>query len=669
MTDETRSSEGRTPSDSPEPQGRPEFLPADDRPEQDGRRPEPPASFGTTWGDPSGRPEVHGSPPYESRSYEPSYGAPYGSPYGSSGGSSGGSSAGDASPSNGSSYGSPGSGQDSPAQTGPQTGSQTGPQTGPQYGAPSFGPPDGGRPSGQPSFGSPDHSTRSYDSPSFGSPDGSARSYDSPAFGPPDGGQPSFGSPDHSTRSYDGPSFGSPEGGSRPDNGTRVYDSPFFGSPDSGARSYDGPPFGGGAPNYGGAGGPGSPGGPGGPGGPPPPRQALGMGQGWAPPPPGGAGAARRGPGTGFLIAMAVVIALVASLFGSVGTYLLTKPSSGNDPSYSLGPLPTGATSREPDSVAGVAARVLPSVVSLEVGNGSNTEGATGSGFLIKNGYVVTNNHVVSLAANGGEIRIMFNNRKTTTARIVGRDPGSDLAVVKPEETFGTPEITLGNSDQVVVGDPVIAIGSPLGLTGTVTTGIVSSLNRPVIAGDETGTSSEEPAYISAIQTDAAINPGNSGGPLVNGRGEVVGVNSAIATLGRSVSSQSGSIGLGFAIPVNQTRRVAEELITTGKAKRPKIGIVLDKDYKGQGVRIASEPAGGQQPVTKGGPADQAGLQAGDVILEIDGLTLQDGNELIALIRSKTPGSKINIKYQRAGQERTATLTVVAEDEPTPSPS
>ncbi|WP_187414884.1 S1C family serine protease [Nonomuraea sp. PA05] len=605
MTDETRSTEGRTPSDSPEPQGRPEFLPADDRPEQDGRRPEPPASFGTTWGDPSGRPEVHGSPPYESRSYEPSYGAPYGSPYGSSGGSTGGSSggspSGDVSPSNGSSYGPP-----SPAQTGPQ-----------------------------------------YGAPSFGSPDGPARS-------------------------YDGPSFGPPEGGSRPDNGTRAYDSPFFGSPDGGARSYDGPPFGGGAPHYGGPGGPGNPSGPGGPGGPgqpPPPRQALGMGQGWAPPPPGGAGAARRGPSTGLLIAMAVVIALVASLFGSVGTYLLTKPSSGNDPSYSLGPLPTGATSREPDSVAGVAARVLPSVVSLEVGNGSNTEGATGSGFLIKNGYVVTNNHVVSLAANGGEIRIMFNNRKTTTARIVGRDPGSDLAVVKPEETFGTPEITLGNSDQVVVGDPVIAIGSPLGLTGTVTTGIVSSLNRPVIAGDETGTSSEEPAYISAIQTDAAINPGNSGGPLVNGRGEVVGVNSAIATLGRSVSSQGGSIGLGFAIPVNQTRRVAEELITTGKAKRPKIGIVLDKDYKGQGVRIASEPAGGQQPVTKGGPADQAGLQAGDVILEIDGLTLQDGNELIALIRSKTPGSKINIKYQRAGQERTATLTVVAEDEPTPSPS
>ncbi|MFC7592784.1 S1C family serine protease [Nonomuraea antimicrobica] len=395
------------------------------------------------------------------------------------------------------------------------------------------------------------------------------------------------------------------------------------------------------------------------------------MGPGWAPPPPGGQGAhaARRGPGAGVLIAAAVVIALVASVLGSVGTYLLTRPDESNDPSFSLGPLPTGATNRAPDSVAGVAARVLPSVVSLEVGNGTNTEGASGSGFLIKNGYVVTNNHVVALAAQGGEIQIVFNNRKTTTGRIVGRDPGSDLAVVKPEETFGTPEITLGNSDQVVVGDPVIAIGSPLGLTGTVTTGIVSSLNRPVIAGDDTGTSSEEPAYISAIQTDAAINPGNSGGPLVNGRGEVVGVNSAIATLGRSMSSQGGSIGLGFAIPVNQTRRVAEELITTGRAKRPKIGIVLDKDYRGEGVRIASESVGGQPAVTKGGPADKAGLRAGDVILEIDGLALQDGNELIALIRSKTPGSKINIKFQRAGEERTATLTVVAEDEPTPSPS
>ncbi|SDI78051.1 putative serine protease PepD [Nonomuraea jiangxiensis] len=404
------------------------------------------------------------------------------------------------------------------------------------------------------------------------------------------------------------------------------------------------------------------------------------MGAGWAPPPTGSHGPhglggthvaeRRRPPGTGALVTIAALIAVVASILGSVGTYLLTRPSSsGNDPNYSLGPVPTGATNRDPDSVAGVASRVLPSVVSIEAGNSTSTEGASGSGFLIKDGYVVTNNHVVAVAAQGGEIRVMFSNRKTTTARIVGRDPGSDLAVIKPEESFGTPVATLGNSDQVVVGDPVIAIGSPLGLTGTVTTGIVSSLNRPVIAGDETGASNEEPAYISAIQTDAAINPGNSGGPLVNGRGEVVGVNSAIATLSRSVNSQSGSIGLGFAIPVNQTRRVAEDLITTGKAKRPKIGIVLDREYRGQGVRIASEPAGGQQPVDAKGPAGKAGLKAGDVILEMDGLALQDGNELIALIRSKSPGAKIIIKYQRAGQEHTATLTVVADEDPTPTPS
>ena len=508
MTDEARPPEGRMPSDFPEPQGRPEFLPADDQAEQSGWRSETASFEAGRWGDPSGRPA----------------------------------------------------------------------------------------------------DTMSYGAPSYPGP-GQARGEEPP-----------------------------------PPNSTRAYESPYFGN------SAGAPPYGGDKR-------------------PPPPPSALGMGPGWAPPPGGLAGPGRRGPGTGVLIVLAVVIALVASGLGSVGTYLLTRSgSSGTDPSYSLGPIPSGATNRAPDSVAGVASRVLPSVVSLEV-NASSAEGVSGSGFLIKDGYVVTNNHVVAPAAKGGDIQIMFNNRKTTKGRIVGRDPGSDLAVVKPEETFGTPEITLGNSDQVVVGDPVIAIGSPLGLTGTVTTGIVSSLNRPVIAGDESGTSTEEPAYISAIQTDAAINPGNSGGPLVNGRGEVVGVNSAIATLSRSMSSQGGSIGLGFAIPVNQTRRVAQEIITTGKAKRPKIGIVLDKDYKGQGVRISSDPVEGRAPVDENGPAAKAGLKAGDVILEIDGLTLQDGNELIALIRSKTPGSKITVKYQRAGQQRTASLIVTADDGPTPTPS
>ncbi|GAA2889926.1 hypothetical protein GCM10010517_54120 [Streptosporangium fragile] len=413
---------------------------------------------------------------------------------------------------------------------------------------------------------------------------------------------------------------------------------------------------------------------------PPPPVQAVGMGPGWAPPPgagpvgpvgpPGGFGGpvappARSGPRTTTFVVLAVVIAILASTLGSVGTYLLTRPAgSGTDPSYDLGAAPSGSNARPPESVAGVASKVLPSVVSLAVEGGSSS--SSGSGFLIKGGYVVTNNHVVAAADPNGQIQIQFNNRKSTSAKIIGRDPESDLAVVKPEETFGSPEISLGNSDNVVVGDPVIAIGSPLGLTGTVTTGIVSSLNRPVQAGEE---NSNDTTWLSAIQTDAAINPGNSGGPLVNGNGEVIGVNSAIATLGRSLNGQSGNIGLGFAIPVNHARRVAEELITTGKARKSRIGVTIDQAYQGTGVRIAAEAVQGAEPVDPKGPAAQAGLKPGDIILEVNGLVLQDGNELIALVRNKAPGEKIQVKYQRGGQERTVTVTVgTAPDEPLPSP-
>jgi putative serine protease PepD len=281
-------------------------------------------------------------------------------------------------------------------------------------------------------------------------------------------------------------------------------------------------------------------------------------------------------------------------------------------------------------------------VVSLEV-NGAQGSG-TGSGFVIRdNGYIVTNNHVVESAADGGEITVHFADGRKFDAKIVGRDANYDIAVVKVDAS-GLPTVVLGDSDGVVVGDMAIAIGSPLGLDGTVTAGIVSALNRPVTAGGQGSTS-----FINAIQTDAAINPGNSGGALVNAAGEVIGVNSAIATLGDG-TSQSGSIGLGFAIPINQVTRISEELINTGSSTKPIIGVSLDQSYQGDGARV--------QEVTPGGPAEAAGLEAGDIIVEFDGEPVADATSLIVDIRSMKPGDEVTISVQRGGGTEDLTITL-----------
>ncbi len=351
---------------------------------------------------------------------------------------------------------------------------------------------------------------------------------------------------------------------------------------------------------------------------------------------------------TGGLVFAGIVLALMAGLVGGlVGAWWAGRDTALTEPGASLGSVPSGSLSRPPDSVAGIAQRVLPVVVSIDV-RGTGGSGGTGSGFIVRaDGYIVTNNHVVSGAAGGGTITVHFNDGSTASGRIVGRSPAYDLAVLKVGRT-GLPIATLGDSDDVVVGDQCIAVGSPLGLAGTVTTGIISATHRPVTTGANDGS---EPSYLSALQTDAAINPGNSGGPLVDGQGRVIGVNSAIATLGTTGTEQSGSIGLGFSIPVNQARRVAEQLIQRGYATYPVVGAGLDPTYDGDGVRIAR--------VASGGGADNAGLQVGDVVVSVDGKPVTAPEQLIVAIRSKEPRDTVEIGYQRGGAgSATTTVTV-----------
>lgn len=331
-------------------------------------------------------------------------------------------------------------------------------------------------------------------------------------------------------------------------------------------------------------------------------------------------------------IASLLVVALLAGVVGAAADRVLFRDRF--DTGASLQQLAAVSAERPAGSIAALAAALTPSVVAIEV-EGWNGSG-TGSGFVIRpDGYILTNHHVV----DGGtlsRITVVFADGSEAAGKVVGSSSEYDLAVVKVEKT-GLPTVTLGNSDGVVVGDPVIAIGSPLGLQSTVTSGIVSALNRPVTAGDSRSTS-----YINAIQTDAAINPGNSGGPLIDARGAVIGVNSAIATLGTAFGGDSGSIGLGFAIPINQAKRIAEEIIRTGTSRVPVMGILLDMSYRGDGARIST--------VQPGTGADEAGLKSGDIITEVEGRAVGDATELIVAIRSHEPGERLQIVL-RSGQQ------------------
>lgn len=343
-------------------------------------------------------------------------------------------------------------------------------------------------------------------------------------------------------------------------------------------------------------------------------------------------------------IALSLAIGVVA---GSVGA-----SSSGSFFGHSVNLVKSHSVIERPaDSVAGIAKRVLPSVVSIDAESGNG--GATGSGFIIDSkGYILTNNHVISAAVqSGGAITVHLSDESSYPATVVGRDSSYDLAVLKIGKT-GLTALQFGDSDKVAVGDSVIAIGSPLGLAGTVTLGIISAKDRPVTAGE----SASENSFINAIQTDAAINPGNSGGPLVDATGAVIGVNSAIASLGSSLGSQSGSIGLGFAIPINQARRTAEQLIKNGKATYPVMGVSIDMQFQGKGALIAKK----ESAILAGGPASKAGMKPGDVITSLDGKAINSAEELIVAIRSHSVGDSVRVGYSRNGKVVEVTLTLTA---------
>jgi len=336
---------------------------------------------------------------------------------------------------------------------------------------------------------------------------------------------------------------------------------------------------------------------------------------------------------------------LAAGIIGGVvGKSIVTAKNTGLATSHSN-------IDRAPNSIAGIAARVSPSVVSID--SQSNQGEDTGSGFFLEsNGTILTNNHVVEGAVlSNGKITVNLTNGKSYPATVIGRDSAYDLAVLKIDVT-DAPALPLGDSDKVQVGDNVIAIGSPLGLAGTVTSGIISAKNRAVTSGNGTGESS----FINAIQTDAAINPGNSGGPLVDITGSVIGINSAIASLSSGFGSQAGSIGLGFAIPINQARKTAEQLIKTGTATYPIVGMSLDQNYSGNGAKVANTPTS----ILAGGPAERAGIKPGDVVTAIDGQAIHSADEAIVAVRTHNVGDVITLTIVRANKTLSFTVKLIA---------
>ncbi|SEQ97649.1 S1C family serine protease [Microlunatus flavus] len=357
-----------------------------------------------------------------------------------------------------------------------------------------------------------------------------------------------------------------------------------------------------------------------------------------------------RRPGLGSVLALAAVTALLVGGGAGFGAARLTErpgTTSASDPTAD-DPVPAPVPSGETTTTVEVARRALPGTVMIEV-RGSG-EQSTGSGFVLdREGHIMTNNHVVAGAAGGGRLRVVFADGRRADATLVGRSPSYDLAVVKVKADERLRPLELGDSSTAEVGAPVVAVGSPLGLPGTVTQGIVSALDRPVSVSSSGGADAPT-AYIDGIQTDASINPGNSGGPLVDAAARVIGVNSAILTLG-SGQGQGGNIGIGFAIPANQARTIADLLVKDGKATYPVIGAQL-REASG-GVELSA--------VEGGGPARKAGLRAGDRVSAVDDRRVSTREELVVAVRTHRPGEAVRFAYTRGGAKRSAEVTLGAK--------
>ncbi|CAN5180758.1 hypothetical protein BH18ACT9_BH18ACT9_04890 [soil metagenome] len=366
----------------------------------------------------------------------------------------------------------------------------------------------------------------------------------------------------------------------------------------------------------------------------------------------------------GWIVALSLVIGGLAGVAGAAGFAAVDDPAEEDTASQSTSTRPrTTAVSSSEDATADegsaeqVAGAVLPSVVKISV---TSSQGSgSGSGIVLSaDGEILTNNHVVEVAQGGGAMAVSFSDGSSAKATIVGTDPLTDLAVIQAEGVSDLTPVTLGQSGLLDVGENVVAIGSPFGLQSTVTTGIVSALQRPVSVGDSRDTATTYPA----IQTDAAINPGNSGGPLVNMRGEVVGVNSSIRTA--STGAGSGSIGLGFAIPIDNVLPIVDQLRNGETPTHARLGVsassTMSDDGLVSGARVES--------VEPGSAAEEAGLEAGDVITRIDDQLISDSESLVATIRGHRPGDEVQLTVVPAGSDKGEAVPVTLDSaEGTPS--